>query len=105
MSSIFNWLDEKNNGENKGNIFSPAMDDKEFIGFIMEYLCPDYVSVNPISHEQINTEVLFEVLNKYSKKFKREVKKSKKDYKYKLKMCKKGCLYCKHKCDNCPWRT
>lgn len=50
------------------------MNDKEFIGFIMEYLCPNYVSVNPISHEQINTEVLFEVLNKYSKKFKKEVK-------------------------------
>ena len=102
MSSIFDWLDKKNKGD---NILAPAMSDKEFIGFIMEYLCPDYVSPNPISHEQINTEVLFEVLNKYSKKFKKEVKKSKKDYKYKLKMCKKGCLYCEHKCDNCPWRV
>ena len=45
------------------------------IDFLKTYLLgEDWYTVNPISQEQINTEIVFEILFKYSKRFKKEYK-------------------------------
>ena len=75
MADILKWLKEQNETVNKGNIFPPPLEPQMAIGFLKEYLLgEDWYTVNPISQEQINTEIVFEILFKYSKRFKREYK-------------------------------
>ena len=79
MADILKWLKEQNETINKGNIFPPSLEPQMAIGFLKAYLLgEDWYTVNPISQEQINTEIVFEILFKYSKRFKREYKTMKK---------------------------
>ena len=79
MADILKWLKEQNETVNKGNIFPPSLESQTAIGFLKDYLLgEDWYTVNPISQEQINTEIVFEILFKYSKRFKREYKTMKK---------------------------
>lgn len=60
--------------EDKGNIFCTGITDEEFITFITEYLLgEDWYVVDPLGHNQINQIALEEILNKYSKKFRKEL--------------------------------
>lgn len=69
------WLKNENNTTNKDNIFAPPLNPQKAISFLCDYLLgEDWYTVNPISQEQINTEIVYEILRKYSKKFKKELK-------------------------------
>ena len=82
MADILKWLKEQNETVNKGNIFPPPLEPQMAIGFLKAYLLgEDWYTVNPLSQEQINTEIGFEILFKYSKRFKREYKTMKKKQK------------------------
>ena len=75
MANILKWLKEQNETVNKGNIFPPPLESQMAIDFLKTYLLgEDWYTVNPINQEQINTEIVFEILFKYSKRFKREYK-------------------------------
>ena len=79
MADILKWLKEQNETINKGNIFPPPLEPQMAIGFLKEYLLgEDWYTVNPISQEQVNTEIVFEILFRYSKRFKQEYKTMKK---------------------------
>ena len=79
MADILKWLKEQNETVNKGNIFPPPLEPQMAIDFLKAYLLgEDWYTVNSISQEQINTEIVFEILFKYSKRFKREYKTMKK---------------------------
>ena len=75
MANILKWLKEQNETVNKGNIFPPPLEPQIAIDFLRAYLLgEDWYTVNPISQKQINTEIVFDILFKYSKRFKREYK-------------------------------
>lgn len=60
--------------EDKGNIFCTGITDEEFITFIIEYLLgKDWYVADPLGHNQVNQIALEEILDKYSKKFKKEL--------------------------------
>ena len=79
MANILKWLKEQNETVNKGNIFPPPLESQMAIDFLRTYLLgEDWYTVNPISQERVNTEIVFEILFKYSKRFKKEYKTMKK---------------------------
>lgn len=66
------WLD--NNWE-KNNMFPPVLEEQKALDFLKQYLLgEDWYSVNPISTKQINCEVVHDILYKYSKKYRKEIK-------------------------------
>ena len=82
MANILKWLKEQNETVNKGNIFPPLLESQMAIDFLRTYLLgEDWYTVNPISQERVNTEIVFEILFKYSKRFKKEYKTMKKKLK------------------------
>lgn len=67
--------DKYRNREDKDNIFGVGITDSEFRMFIIDYLLgSDWYVVDPLSQTQVNEIALFDILNKYSKKFKKERK-------------------------------
>lgn len=78
--TLTDFLDEKYKSRtDKDNIYGVGMTDAEFRQFIIDYLLPDnwYVS-DPLGQTQINEIAIHEILNKYSKKFRKECKHNKK---------------------------
>lgn len=70
--TLTEWLIENN----KYGIFYPPMKAEMFIDYIKDYLLwEDWYTINPVNAEQVYTEILVEVLEKYSKRFKKEIKK------------------------------
>lgn len=70
------WLDE--NWE-KDNMFPPPLDPQKALDFLQEYLLgKDWYIVNPLCNAQANCEVVHDILYKYSKKYRKELKKRKK---------------------------
>ncbi len=71
ISEFFN--EKYANKEDKDNIYGVGMSDAEFRHFIIEYLLPEdwYVS-DPIGQSQINEIAIYEILNRFSKKFRKE---------------------------------
>lgn len=83
MSKFFDRIDELNATVNKGNIFNPPITDREAVVFLENYLLKDgdiYIST-PMSHEQMNTEIVFTILKRYSRKFRKELKQWEKKHK------------------------
>ena len=73
------WLDKN---WQKDNMFPPPMEAQIGLNFLQQYLLgKDWYSVNPISTEQINCEIVHEILYKYSKKYRKEYKRRLKDVK------------------------
>lgn len=69
------WIEEQNACDNKDNIFDPAMRDSIAIQFLKDYLLgEDWYITDPVGPEQANTQIVYEILCKYSKKFKKELK-------------------------------
>lgn len=73
---ILDYMQEKyDNREDKDNIFGVGISDAEFRRFVIEYLLgEDWYVVDPLGRDQINEIALFEILEKYSKRFRREKK-------------------------------
>lgn len=63
----------------KDNIYGVGMSDAEFRHFIIEYLLPeDWCVTDPIGQSQINEIAIYEILEKHSKKFRKEHRRMKK---------------------------
>lgn len=63
----------------KDNIYGVGMSDTEFRHFIIEYLLPEgWCVTDPIGQSQINEIAIYEILEKHSKKFRKERKRMKK---------------------------
>ena len=59
--------------EDKDNIFCSGITDREFVHFAIRYLLgDDWYVADPLGHEQINQVALEEILNKYSKQYRKE---------------------------------
>lgn len=59
--------------KDKDNIYGVGMSDAEFRNFIIEYLLPEGWCVSdPIGQSQVNEIAINEILEKYSKKFRKE---------------------------------
>ena len=61
--------------EDKDNIFCVGITDAEFRRFAIEYLLgEDWCVTDPLGQTQVNEMALAEILSKYSKRFKKEIK-------------------------------
>ena len=78
--NVLDYMQEKyNNREDKDNIFGVGISDTEFIMFIIDYLLgEDWYVVDPLGRTQIIEEALFEILEKYSKRFRKEKRQKRK---------------------------
>lgn len=66
------------NREDKDNIFGVGISDAEFRKFIIDYLLgEDWYVVDPLGRTQINEIALYEILEKYSKRYRKERKEQK----------------------------
>lgn len=76
MEKFSDWLES--NWE-RNNLMPPSLDDQKALEFLFEYLVEDdfYLSVS-IGREQANTELVGYILEKYSKKYKKELKQTRK---------------------------
>lgn len=73
---IFEWLDKN---QDEDNILPPSMDAQTAMNFLWDYLFENECICYPCSTGQFNTEAVFAILEKYSKRFKREWRKRKKE--------------------------
>lgn len=65
------WLNEQNDY----GIMAPPMDAETAIDFLRRYLLGEnWFSSNPVSSNQINTEITYLILRNYSKRYKHECK-------------------------------
>ena len=63
------------NREDKDNMFGVGVSDAEFRTFIINYLLgEDWYVVDPLGQTQINEIALYEILKKYSKRYRKECK-------------------------------
>ena len=54
----------------------PFLDSQKAIDFLCDYLLGEnYYIINPISTTQVDADIVFDILKKYSKKFRKEYKK------------------------------
>lgn len=73
---FINWLE--NDSEDCG-LFSPPLNAQKALYFLKHYLLgEDWYVTDPISTEQVNTHIVYEILYKHSRKFRKEWKKYKK---------------------------
>lgn len=74
--TLTEFMDEKyKNREDKDNLFGVGVSDAEFRRFIIKYLLGDDWRVNdPLGQTQVNEIALYEILKKYSKRYKKECK-------------------------------
>lgn len=67
--------DKYKNREDKNNIFGVGISDREFVRFAIDYLLgEDWYVVDPIGQTQINEIALHEILEKYSRRYRKECK-------------------------------
>lgn len=63
------------NREDKDNIFGVGISDTEFREFIIDYLLgEDWYVTDPLGVKQVNEVALYQILDKYSKRWKKEWK-------------------------------
>lgn len=75
--NIIEWL--KEHGE-KDNILAPSMDAQTAVNFLCDYLLgDDFCIMYPASNGQANTEIVCEILQKYSKRLRKEIRAKKKN--------------------------
>ena len=61
--------------EDKDNMFGVGISDAEFRAFIIDYLLgEDWYVVDPLGQTQINEIALYKILEKYSKRYRKECK-------------------------------
>lgn len=74
--TLTEFMDERyKNRKDKDNIFCVGISDAEFRRFIFDYLLgEDWYVVEPLGQTQINEIALYEILEKYSKRYRKERK-------------------------------
>ena len=74
-SKYIDFIKEKESKrEDKENLYCTGITDREFVNFIIDYLLgEDWYTVDPLSHNQINQVALEEILENYSKRFRKEL--------------------------------
>lgn len=74
--NIILYMNEKyGSREDKENIYPVGLSDEEFRKFAIDYLLgEDWYVVDPLGQDQVNEIALFEILEKFSKQFKKEKK-------------------------------
>lgn len=74
--TLTEFMDERyRNRKDKDNIFGVGISDAEFRQFIINYLLgEDWYVVDPLGRTQINEIALYEILEKYSKRYRKERK-------------------------------
>ena len=72
--SFLEWL-KLENSKDPDNMLPPGLDFEKAIYFLKDYLLGEdwYVSYSG-SAKQITTDIVYEILKKYSKKFRKELK-------------------------------
>ena len=80
---LIDYLGEKYaNRSDKGNMYGIGISDREFVQFAIQYLLgDDWIVSDPIGHTQINEITLCEILEKHSKKYRKEQKQHQKEHK------------------------
>lgn len=74
-------------------LMQPPLSDTLALDFLRNYLLGEkWYVVNPVNHEQCNTQMVHEILMKYSREYRKEYKKAikrqfRKSYKEKLDAC------------------
>lgn len=76
MVNLTEFMDERyKNRKDKDNIFGVGVSDAEFRAFIIDYLLgEDWYVEAPLGQTQINEIALYEILEKYSKRYKKEIR-------------------------------
>jgi len=71
--SFTEWL-KSENIKDPDNILPPALDFEKAIYFLKNYLLgEDWYVAHPGSAKQITTDIVYDILKKYSKKFRKEL--------------------------------
>ena len=72
--TLTEFMDERyKNREDKDNIFGVGVSDAEFRTFIINYLLgEDWFVVDPLGQTQVNEIALYRILEKYSKRYRKE---------------------------------
>jgi hypothetical protein len=71
-NSFTYWL--KHDAEDCG-LMQPPLSAQRALGFLCDYLLgEDWYVVNPVNTEQCNTQLVYEILSRYSKEFNEEKK-------------------------------
>lgn len=85
VMTLTEFMDKRyENREDKGNMFGVGVSDAEFRQFMINYLLgEDWYVVDPIGQTQINEIALYKILEKCSKRYRKECKKAKKKVKSK----------------------
>ena len=69
-------VEKETNRDDKDNIYCTGITEREFIKFTIKYLLRDnWCVADPLGYNQTIQMALEEILYKYSKKFKKELKK------------------------------
>ena len=78
--TLIEFMDKRyKNREDKDNIFVVGVSDAEFRAFIINYLLgEDWYVVDPLGQTQINEIALYEILEKCSRRYRKEIKRWKK---------------------------
>ena len=72
MQTFTDWLE---NDSIDCGIMSPPMEAEKALSFLTDYLLGEnWYVVDPISPKQVNTNIVHEILWKYSKKYRKEYK-------------------------------
>jgi len=58
----------------RDNLCPPPLEPQKAINFIADYLLEDWYSTSAVSVKQTNTEIVHEILLKYSKRYRKELK-------------------------------
>ena len=75
MNFIEYMREKREKREDKDNIFPVGISDTEFRAFIIDYLLgEDWYVVDPLGQNQINELAMDEILEKYSKRYRKEYK-------------------------------
>ena len=74
--TLTEFMDERyKNREDKNNIFGVGVSDAEFRTFIINYLLgEDWFVVDSLGQTQVNEIALYRILEKYSKRYRKECK-------------------------------
>ena len=74
--TLTEFMNEKyENREDKDNMFGVGISDADFRRFIIQYLLGEgWYVVDPLGQTQINEVALYRILEKYSRKYRKEKK-------------------------------
>ena len=74
--TLIEFMDERyENRKDKDNIYGVGVSDSEFRAFVIDYLLgEDWYVVDPLGQTQINEIALYEILEKYSERYRKECK-------------------------------